>query len=119
MELRMKLAFALLLALPIQAQAGDLKDFLTTGIVASNAADYATTRIGLAQGGRELNGLMAPGLRREPLGIGFKAGAAALEVFAVRTLLANPQHRKLGIVIGIAVIGANSYLAIHNGRQLR
>ena len=116
--MKTKVALALLLALPVQAQAADLKDFVTVGIAASNAADYATTRIALRRPGLyETNNVMDLGLNREPLGLGLKAGTTALEVFAVRKLMANPKHRTLGIILGIAVIGANSYLAIHNGRK--
>ena len=119
--MKMKLAFGVgLFALSsLHAQAAELGDFLTVGIVASNAADYLTTRAALRNPRiGETNPFARSLLRREPLGIGLKAGATVGEILVVRRLLTNPGHRRLGIVVAVAVIGANTWLAIHN-EQIR
>ena len=109
--------FLALLSAPLHAQ--DAKAILTMGVLAANAADYATTRLVLAQGGTEQNVLMAGALRHEPLGAAVKFSLASMEGYAVYRLMSSPEHRKWGIALGVGLIVANGYLAVHNARQLR
>lgn len=122
--MKKKICMLLLLAaitVPSYAQFNWQKETLTGLIVAGAAADYTTTRIGLAKGAREANPLLAWPLRHEPVGGIMYAGLTGLQVYAVRRTLTPNASKKakigtLAFVIGNSVL--KYYLVRNNIRVI-
>lgn len=84
---------------------------LNAGVVAAGTADYATTRIGIANGAREANSFMGQGALRQAL---LKGLGVSSIIFLTSEM--EIHHPRLSHVIRSAAIVAWSAAAVSNSR---